>query len=99
MSTTTIRTSGAPSLRSAVRPQAGDHSLHDAHCIVEPLVALVLGLEPHDDILSSDTLPFRVRAEHRPPLHEERDLGPVLCGYKTPGVGQHASIAPSSWVV
>src|SRR2546428_6967244 len=83
----------------ADRPQAGNHALHDAHCIVEPLVSLVLGLEPHDDILSSDTLPFRVRAEYRPPLHEERDPCPVLRGYKTPGVGQHASIAPSSRVV
>src|ERR1700682_1111536 len=81
------------------RTQASYDSLHDAHRVVEPRVALVIGLEPDDDVLSSDALPFRLLAEHRPPLHEERDLGPVLRGHKTTGVGQHASIAPSSRMV
>jgi len=83
----------------ADRAKAGDDSLDNAHRVVEPLVALIIGLEPHHDVLSSHALPFRVLAEDRPPLHEKGDLCPVLRRYKTPGVGQHASVAPSSRMV
>src|SRR2546426_2822255 len=79
--------------------QAGYDSLDDAHRVVEPLVALVLGLEPHHDVLSSYALPFRVLPEDRPPLHEKGDRCPVLRSYKTPRVGQHASVASSSRMV
>src|SRR2546428_12237907 len=79
--------------------QAGYDSLDDAHRVVEPLVPLVIGLEPHDDVLSSYALPFRVLAEDRPPLHDKGDLCPVLRSHKTPGVGQHASVASSSRMV
>src|SRR5207244_12748374 len=59
------------------RAKAGDDSLDNAHRVVEPLVALIIGLEPHHDVLSSHALPFRVLAEDRPPLHEKGDLCPV----------------------
>src|SRR2546428_13461151 len=76
--------------------QAGYDSLDDAHRVVEPLVALVVGLEPHHDVLSSDALPFRVLAEDRPPLHDKGDLCPVLRSHKAPAGGQHPSAASSS---
>src|SRR2546428_12458085 len=83
----------------ADRTQAGYDSLDDAHRVVEPLVALVIGLEPHHDVLSSYALPFRVLAEDRPPLHQKGHLCPVLRSYKTPRVGQHASVAASSRMI
>src|SRR5438132_2748411 len=83
--------------RIALRPAMTPSTTHIG--VVEPLVALVIGLEPHHDVLSSDALPFRVLAEDRPPLHDKGDLCPVLRGHKTPGVGQHASVASSSRMV
>ena len=78
-----------------IRPCRRDSSLGDANQVVQPTVALMIGLEPADKVLPSRLIALKDRS----PAKLEEDRCAILGGDRTAHIRQHATVCAPPWMV